>query len=94
MQNIDLHTKQQLGYIVFVTGWNAHGSIGLRFLLQSERETVYLESRVEAFFEAYKMQLAATTPKVFEKQKQGLISHKLEKLKNLHSESNRFWSDL
>ena len=88
----ELRTKQQLGYIVFVTGWNARGSMGLRFLLQSEREPVYLESRVEAFLEAYKTQLAATTPEEFEKQKEGLISQKLEKLENLHSESSRFWS--
>ena len=88
----ELRTKQQLGYIVFVTGWNARGSMGLRFLLQSEREPVYLESRVEAFLEAYKTQLAATTPEEFEKQKEGLISQKLEKLENLHSECSRFWS--
>lgn len=87
----ELRTKQQLGYIVFVTSWNARGSMGLRFLLQSEKEPVYLESRVEAFLEAYKAQLAATTPEEFEKQKEGLISQKLEKLENLHSETSRFW---
>jgi insulysin len=90
----ELRTKQQLGYVVFVTKWHSRGSIGLRFLLQSEREPVYLESRVEAFLDAYKDQLAATTPEEFEKQKEGLISQKLEKLENLHGEITRFWTHI
>ena len=90
----ELRTKQQLGYIVFVTRWHSRGTIGLRFLLQSEKEPMYLESRVDAFLESYKAQLASTTPEQFEKQKEGLISQKLEKLENLHSETSRFWSHI
>jgi len=90
----ELRTKQQLGYVVFVTRWDPNGSIGLRFLLQSEREPVYLESRVDAFLEAYKLQLAATPLEEFEKQREGLISKKLEKLENLYSETSRFWGHI
>ena len=88
----ELRTKQQLGYVVLVTRWDSCGSVGFRFLVQSEREPVYLESRVDAFLETYKQQLAATPIEEFEKQKEGLISKKLEKLENLYSETSRFWS--
>lgn len=90
----ELRTKQQLGYVVFVMKWESRGLMGLRFLLQSEREPVYLESRVEAFLDMYRAQLAATSPEEFEKQKEGLISKKLEKLENLYSETSRFWSHI
>jgi len=67
----ELRTKQQLGYVVFVTRWDPNGSIGLRFLLQSEREPVYLESRVDAFLEAYKLQLAATPSRSLRSREKG-----------------------
>lgn len=90
----ELRTKQQLGYVVHVSGWRLHGAMGVRFLLQSEREPVYLESRVDAFLEAYRTQLAATTSEEFEKQKEGLISYLLEKVENLDNETRRFWSHI
>jgi len=90
----DLRTKQQLGYIVFVTRSEGRSVFGIRFTIQSEREPVYLESRVETFLEAYREQAAKMSQEEFERQKEGLISAKLQKLENLYSETNRFWSHI
>lgn len=90
----ELRTKQQLGYIVSTSRHESLGFMGVKLIIQSERDPIYLESRVDAFLDAYRMELAATTPEEFQKQKDGLISAKLEKLENLNSETRRFWSGI
>lgn len=40
-----------LGYLVFSGVRKQTGSMGLRFIIQSERDTVYLENRIEEFLE-------------------------------------------
>lgn len=88
----ELRTKQQLGYVVFVTRHESCGIMGARILVQSERGPEYLESRVDEFLTEYRVQLEKTSPEEFQRQKEGLISAKLERLTNLHAECRRFWS--
>jgi insulysin len=90
----ELRTKQQLGYIAYLTRMERRGKFGLRFTIQSEREPVYLESRVEDFLRTYREQLLVTKPDEFDRQKEGLIAAKLQKLENLYSETQRFWSHI
>lgn len=85
-----LRTKEQLGYLVWTGHWQFPGTIGFRITVQSERSPVYLETRVEAFFDQFKETIASMEDEEFERQKQSLIDKKLTKLKNLHSESQRF----
>jgi secreted Zn-dependent insulinase-like peptidase len=87
-----LRTKEQLGYIVFALPRASTGTMGMRFLIQSEKDTVYLETRVEAFFDYMKEFLDNLSEEEYEKHKAGVIHKKLEKPKNLHGESSRFWT--
>lgn len=88
----ELRTKQQLGYVVFVIRHESRGMIGTKIIIQSEREPDYLESRVDEFLTEYRAQLEKITPEEFQRQKEGLISVKLERLNNLDAECGRFWS--
>jgi insulysin len=90
----ELRTKQQLGYIVFLSRVEGRSMFGLQFVVQSERDPLYLESCIEAFLTAYRERLHATKPEEFERQKEGLISAKLQKLENLYKETARFWSHI
>ncbi|KDQ10557.1 hypothetical protein BOTBODRAFT_36079 [Botryobasidium botryosum FD-172 SS1] len=87
-----LRTKEQLGYIVSSVHWAMTGTMGFRIVVQSERDPVYLESRVDAFLDALKVILEEMDEVEFEKQKQSLIDKKMEKIKNIGEEAGRFWN--
>ncbi|KAG0266792.1 Insulinase (Peptidase M16) [Mortierella polycephala] len=90
-----LRTKEQLGYLVFSGVRKQAGATGLRFILQSERDPVHLESRVEHFLETrMKKHLEEMTPEEYEKQVTSLIQKKLEKDKNLRHETYRYWGQI
>ncbi|KAF9978161.1 Insulinase (Peptidase M16) [Actinomortierella ambigua] len=90
-----LRTKEQLGYLVFSGVRRQSGAIGLRFILQSERDPVHLESRIEAFLEErLKPFLVAMTEQEYNKQVASLIQKKMEKDKNLRVETHRYWTHI
>jgi len=89
-----LRTQEQLGYIVSSTQWTQTGSMGLKFTIQSERDPVYLETRVDAFLEKLKVLIESMSEEDLEKERTSLIDKKLEKLKNLREEAGRFWHHL
>jgi insulysin len=90
-----LRTKEQLGYLVFSGVRKQTGATGLRFILQSERDPVHLESRVENFLETrMKTYLEEMKPEEYEKQVNSLIQRKLEKDKNLRTETYRYWGQI
>src|SRR5690606_11621128 len=67
---------------------------GFRFLVQSERDPAYLESRVEAFIEGFGKTLAEMGEAEFENHKRSLVVKLLKKLENLNSETNRHWNQI
>jgi insulysin len=87
-----LRTKEQLGYVVFCSGWALAGASehGLRIVVQSERTAAYCEDRVEAFLDTSKTTIAEMTSEVFEEQKAGLGKKWLEAMKNLSEEAGTF----
>ncbi|EST05004.1 Peptidase M16, N-terminal [Kalmanozyma brasiliensis GHG001] len=87
-----LRTKEQLGYLVFSGIRRSIGSLGWRVIVQSERDAQYLEGRVDAFLEQFKGTLEKMTEQEFEGHKRSIIHKKLENVKNLVEESQRFWS--
>ncbi|KAG0267649.1 Insulinase (Peptidase M16) [Actinomortierella ambigua] len=90
-----LRTKEQLGYLVFSGVRRQSGAIGLRFILQSERDPVHLESRIDAFLQGrLKPFLEAMTDQEYHKQVASLIQKKMEKDKNLRVETHRYWSHI
>ncbi|TID23091.1 Flavin carrier protein 2 [Venturia nashicola] len=89
-----LRTKEQLGYVVF-SGASVHNTtIGYRILIQSEKTPKYLESRIDAFLESFGKQLNEMSEEQFSKYKTSLINKRSERLKNLTSESSRFWNHI
>jgi len=89
-----LRTQEQLGYLVGSGMFQNTGSIGLTITIQSLRDPVYLEGRVDAFLASFRKDLDTWTSIQFEAQKEGLIVKKLQKVKNLREESNMFWSHI
>ncbi len=86
----ELRTKQQLGYIIFSGVTGAIGSMGFRVLIQSERDPIYLETRIEAFLDSLKEYIDEMSEEEFEKNKQSIIAKKEEKPKNLGEETRQF----
>lgn len=87
-----LRTKEQLGYVVWSGIRPAAVSMGYRVLVQSARDTEYLETRINAFLLKFKQELQDMSEEEFEGHKRSLISKRLEKLKNLNMETNRLWA--
>jgi len=87
-----LRTKEQLGYVVWSGVRPSATTTGYRVLIQSERPPTYLETRIDAFLAKFKNDLAEMSQEDFDKHKRSLIARKLEKMKNLSSETNRLWN--
>lgn len=87
-----LRTKEQLGYVVWSGVRPAATMMGFRILIQSERDPDYLESRCDVFMLKMKKQLVEMSNEEFEGHKRSLITKRLEKLKNLDSETGRLWA--
>ena len=89
-----LRTKEQLGYVVF-SGLASHVCTDVyHVLIQSERDCVYLEKRIDAFLAAFGTELRDMSDEKFEGHKRAIINKRLEKLKNLNSECSRFWTHI
>lgn len=89
-----LRTKEQLGYVVFSGARYASTTFGYRVIVQSDRTAKYLESRIDSFLSCFSKELEDMTDEDFEGHKRSIINKRLEKLKNLSSEANRFWSHI
>jgi insulysin len=81
-----LRTKEQLGYVTQSIIRSSIGMTGVSFLIQSERDTTYLEERVNTYIASTKDWLAQMSQEEFEGQKQSLINKKLEDFKNMSEE--------
>jgi insulysin len=68
--------------------------LGYMVLIQSERTPDHLESRVNAFLFKFGLDLEKMTKEEFEGHRRSLINKRLEKLKNLESETGRLWSHI
>lgn len=60
--------------------------MGLRVIVQSERDAPFVESRVNAFWEDYRTKLNEMNEEDFEKYKAAVVSRKLEDHKNMWQE--------
>lgn len=89
-----LRTKEQLGYIVFASAWTSTASIGLRILVQSEKDPVYVESRINAFLSGLREFLENMSEEQFDEHRRGLIHLWNEKDKNLNEECRSFWGHI
>ncbi|KAF2269404.1 LuxS/MPP-like metallohydrolase [Lojkania enalia] len=89
-----LRTIEQLGYVVFSGVSLLETWIGYRILIQSEKDCHYLEGRIEHFLSSFNKRLEDMSEEDFEGHKRAIINKRLEKLKNLTQEGNRFWNHI
>lgn len=89
-----LRSKEQLGYVVWSGSRYNATTMGYRVIIQSERKSKYLESRIEAFLREFGSSLENMPEEEFEGHKRSVINKRLEKLKNLGSETGRYWSHI
>ena len=82
--------------MVSATIWSINSStIGLSIKIQSTRAPWFVEERVEAFLETFfEKHILHLTEAELQTQKEGLITKKLERAKNLNEETSRFWSKI
>lgn len=82
-----LRTQEQLGYVVQVfTVRN-----GIRVIVQSERNPVYVETRIESFLESVQKLIEDMSDEDFNSHRQTLILKREEQPKNLGEETRRYW---
>jgi insulysin len=60
--------------------------MGLRVIVQSEKDAAFVESRVDAFWEEFKQTLNDMSEEEFDKYKTTVINKKLEDHKNMWEE--------
>ncbi|KAI0380898.1 hypothetical protein F5Y04DRAFT_289141 [Hypomontagnella monticulosa] len=89
-----LRTKEQLGYVVFSGLRGSATTYGFRFIIQSERTSDYLESRIDSFLVAHTSVLEKMSDADFESHKRSVIIRRLEKVKNLDQETGRHWTQI
>lgn len=89
-----LRSKEQLGYVVWSGARYSATTIGYRVIIQSERTAKYLESRIDSFLSDFGTALEEMSDQEFEGHKRSVIKKRLEKLKNLTSETSRFWTHI
>ncbi|ORX97184.1 Metalloenzyme, LuxS/M16 peptidase-like protein [Clohesyomyces aquaticus] len=89
-----LRTIEQLGYVVFSGTAFADTWAGYRILIQSEKDCDYLEGRIDHFLNSFEKMLQEMKEDEFEGHKRAVINKRLEKLKNLEQEGNRFWNHI
>ena len=70
------------------------GTTVLRFRIQSRKDPVFLEERIEAFLNSFLEQLKVMSDDDFDTRRRGLIVKKLEKPKNLAEETGDYWSQI
>ncbi|KAF9428230.1 Insulinase (Peptidase M16) [Podila epigama] len=90
-----LRTNEQLGYIVQSSTRSNASSTGVRIVVQSERDPVYVQSRIQHFLSVRVHNLLRDmTEADFERQVRSLINKKLESDKHLKQETTRYWDHI
>ncbi|KAI0815411.1 peptidase M16 inactive domain-containing protein [Xylaria sp. FL0064] len=89
-----LRTKEQLGYLVFSGLRESATTYGFQFIIQSERTSEYLESRVDSFLQTQATAMREMNDVSFESHKRSVLVKRLEKLKNLDQETKRHWEQI
>ncbi|KAK4058930.1 metalloprotease [Microbotryomycetes sp. JL221] len=86
-----LRAKEQLGYIVSSGSRRSIAFMGLRVIVQSEKDSLHVESRIENFWKEFLKTFKTMNSIDFEKYKMAVINRKLEDHKNMWEESSHFW---
>ncbi|RWS06152.1 insulin-degrading enzyme-like protein, partial [Dinothrombium tinctorium] len=89
-----LRTREQLGYIVSCASRCQNSVQGLRFLIQSNRSSAYLEDRIESFINWCVEHLSNMSDDEFENYRQGLLIKLRDKPKRLLERASEYYTEL
>ncbi|GAA5953870.1 hypothetical protein JCM3765_000674 [Sporobolomyces pararoseus] len=89
-----LRAKEQLGYIVSSGPRKSIGFMGLRVIVQSEKSPIYVEKRIDNFWEEFEGTLERMKEEEFVKYRESVRLKKLEDHKNLWQESSHLWLNI
>ncbi len=91
-----LRTREQLGYIVNAGQWKlpGGGQSGVGIVVQSERDPLYLEQRVNAFLREMLEKIENMDDAEFQEHKSALQKQWREAPKNLHEEALRYSTEV
>lgn len=89
-----LRTKEQLGYIVFSGVRRSSGVQGMRIIVQSDKHPTYVDLRIEDFLSGMQKYITEMSDEDFNKHKEALAAHRLEKPKQLSTQSYIYWSEI
>ena len=88
-----LRTLEQLGYVVVGGVREDTGTMGIKIVVQSERDPIYLEHRIEHFLRGRLQDLLDNmSQEELNKQIDSLAVKKLERNKNLKDEATKYWT--
>ncbi|XP_067656756.1 insulin-degrading enzyme-like [Haliotis asinina] len=85
-----LRTKEQLGYIVWTRVRRCYGAQGLRVLVQSDKSTQFVESRIEAFLHSMDNYIQDMSEEDFKNHVTALSTRRLEKPKTMRSQNSDY----
>lgn len=95
MVNVQLRTKQQLGYIVHSSTQNNLNISGLQFIVQSSHASPdTIQERIDEFLLHTLKQLEEMEEDQFSSYLQATITRLTEKDKKLEHAANRFWQEI
>lgn len=89
-----LRTKEQLGYVTYCHSREYSGVHGFNFVIQSDYNVDYLESRIENFLGWAKSHLQNITDEEFESERKALLTKILKKKKKLFEYSSYLWAEI
>ncbi|KAJ1657332.1 metalloprotease [Dispira simplex] len=88
----ELRTKETLGYVVRCQSFLEYsGLMMMNFIIQSERNPMYLEFRILHFLRKMLNTLEGMSLEDFENHKRSLINNKKEHPKSITQEASRYW---
>ncbi|GAA6064646.1 hypothetical protein JCM10212_004488 [Sporobolomyces blumeae] len=89
-----LRAREQLGYIVSSGPRKSIAFMGLRVIVQSEKDAAFVESRIDAFWTEFMTTLENMSDDEFDKYKEAVRTKKLEDHKNLWQEASHLWVNI
>ncbi|GAB6025052.1 hypothetical protein CHUAL_010157 [Chamberlinius hualienensis] len=89
-----LRTKEQLGYIVWSGIRRSNSVQGFTIIVQSDRNSSYVDGRIEAFLLSMESYLEEMSDDEFERHRESLIALRLEKPKKLFSQTSKYWNEI
>ena len=89
-----LRTKQQLGYYVYSDVVRSESVVGVRVLVQSDKQPSYVEKRIENFFKSFKNVLQDMSEKKYKDFVEATAVKKLKKPKKLMQEAKIYAAEI